>query len=153
MSLFKEQYKYFLDFAKKHTEYSFVVKPHPLLRFKCAQESFLSDEDYDNYMSEWNSLTNASVYTEGNYFDIFKTSDILLTDSSSFLAEYFYSGKPIIFFDNKNRAGFNEFGLKLKKGFYIPSTTEEIEDLLEKLLIKKQDDLKEIRKKIIDKEY
>ena len=153
MSNFKEQYLYFLNLAKKHPEYSFVVKPHPSLRYKCISEKFMTAEEYDAYIEEWNSLSNASVYTDGNYFDIFKTSDVLITDSSSFLAEYFYSGKPIIFFESRNRAGFNKFGLKLKKGFYIPQKTEETESLLNKLLIEKQDPLKNLREQIIKKEF
>jgi len=153
MSNFKEQYLYFLELAKKHPEYSFVVKPHPALRYKCISEKFLTEQEYDDYIAQWNSLENATVYTDGNYFDIFKTSDVLITDSSSFLAEYFYSGKPIIFFESPNRAGFNKFGLKMKKGFYTPEKTEDTENLLETLLIKREDKLKNIRKNIIKKEF
>lgn len=153
MSNFKEQYLYFLNFAKKHSEYSFIFKPHPSLRYKCISENFLSAEEYDNYINEWNSLPNATVYDKGNYFDIFKTSDILITDSSSFLAEYFYSGKPIIFFQSQNRAGFNEFGLKIKKGFYELKKTEDVEDLLYDILINKNDKLKNTRYNIIKKEF
>ena len=153
MSNFKEQYLYFLNLAKNHPEYSFVVKPHPSLRYKCISEKFMTAEEYDAYIDEWNSLNNASVYTDGNYFDIFKTSDVLITDSSSFLAEYFYSGKPIVFFESENRAGFNKFGLKLKKGFYIPEKTEDTENLLHKLLVEKQDNLKNLREQIIKKEF
>ncbi len=153
MSNFKEQYLYFLNLAKNHLEYNFIVKPHPSLRYKCISEKFMTAEEYDAYIDEWNSLDNASVYTDGNYFDIFKTSDVLITDSSSFLAEYFYSGKPIIFFKSANRAGFNEFGLKLINGFYIPAKKEETEDLLHKLLIEKRDPLKNLREQIIQKEF
>ena len=153
MSNFKEQYLYFLELAKKHPEYSFVVKPHPSLRFQCISESFLTAEEYDSYINEWNSLDNSTVYTDGNYFDIFKTSDVLITDSSSFLAEYFYSGKPIIFFESPTRAGFNKFGLNIKKGFYTLKKTEETENMLEELLIKNNDTLKDLRKKIINKEF
>lgn len=153
MSNFKEQYLYFLNLAKKHTEYNFIVKPHPSLRHECISKNFLTEKEYDAYIEEWNSLDNAAVYTEGNYFDIFKTSDVLITDSSSFLAEYFYSGKPVIFFESPNRAGFNKFGLKLKKGFYMPSKTEDTEKLLEKLLILKEDYLKPVRENIIKKEF
>ena len=153
MSNFKEQYLYFLELAKKHAEYSFIFKPHPFLRSKCISEKFLTETEYDSYIDEWNSLENATVYTDGNYFDIFKTSDVLITDSSSFLAEYFYSGKPIIFFDNPRRAGFNEFGIKIKKGFYIPAKTEDAEQLLYQLLVEKSDPLKAKREKIIKKEF
>ena len=153
MSNFKEQYLFFLDFAKKHDEYSFIFKPHPSLRFMCISENFLTEHEYDNYINEWQSLSNATVYDKGNYFDIFKTSDVLITDSSSFLAEYFYSGKPIIYFQAQNRVGFNEFGEKIKKGFYQLNSVDELEEQLKEILINKNDSLKSLRKSIIQQEF
>ena len=58
-----------------------------------------------------------------------------------------------MFFESENRAGFNKFGLKLKKGFYIPEKTEDTENLLHKLLVEKQDNLKNLREQIIKKEF
>ena len=153
MSNFKEQYLFFLEFAKNNPQYSFIYKPHPLLRSKCIYENFLSAEEYDEYEKTWNELPNASSYNQGDYFDIFKSSDLLITDCSSFLGEYFVSGKPIIFLDKKNRAGFNEFGELMKTTFYTPKTTEEIPQIIENLLLNKEDTSKEERLQIIAKEY
>lgn len=153
MSNFKEQYQFFLDFAKKHTEYRFIFKPHPMLKHQCIKEKFMNEEEFEKYIDEWNCLENATCYNKGNYFDIFKSSDVLITDCSSFLAEYFYSGKPIIFFDNKTRAKFNSFGKKLKKYFYIPKKLDDLERLLYKLLISKEDSNFSKRQKIIQNKY
>ena len=71
----------------------------------------------DLYEKGWDSLPNASVYKEGDYFGIFQTSDLLITDCSSFLGEYLVSEKPIIFLDKAERAGFNELGERIKKTF------------------------------------
>ena len=148
MSTFEEYYKFLLDFAKKHREYSFIVKPHPALRSTCISQRFMTEKEYDVYMEEWSNLPNASVYTEGNYFDIFKTSDILVTDCSSFFAEYFPAGKPIILLDKKNRAPFDKFGKQLEKGFYKVNKPDELPVLLENILLKKNDYLENIRRKI-----
>lgn len=153
MSNFKEQYQFFLDFAKNNQQYSFIFKPHPNLRYKCILENFMTAEEYDLYENEWNNLPNASVYNEGDYFGIFQTSDLLITDCSSFLGEYFISEKPIIFLDKAERAGFNELGEKIKKTFYIPQTTNDIPKLIEQLLIKKIDPTKPERIKIIKNDY
>ncbi len=153
MSTFEEYYKFLLDFAKNHREYSFVVKPHPALRSACASQRFMTEEEYDAYMEEWNNLPNASVYTEGNYFDIFKTSDILVTDCSSFFAEYFPTGKPIVLLDKKNRAPFDKFGKQLEKGFYKVNKPEELPVLLENILLKNDDQLVNTRRKIKNKVF
>lgn len=149
MSNFPEQYKFFLEFAKLHQEYSFVLKPHPALRAMCISTGFMKEEEFDTYINEWQNLKNAVVYTQGNYFDIFKTSDVLITDCSSFLAEYFPSEKPIIFLDREGRAAFDEFGENIKQGFYRIDNTENLETLLEKLLQQENDPLKSVRKEIL----
>lgn len=153
MSNFMENYKFFLDFAKNHNEYNFIYKPHPGLKYQCITEHFMSEQEYDDYLSFWDSLPNALVFDEGNYFDIFKTSDVLITDSSSFLAEYFYSKKPIIFLSKNSRSAFNSFGLELKKGFYELDSLNEMANLLKQLLIDKIDPLKPLREKIIKKNF
>jgi CDP-glycerol glycerophosphotransferase (TagB/SpsB family) len=78
----------------------------------------MSKEEYQTYLNNWDNLENSKTYLDGEYFDIFKTSDILITDCSSFLAEYFPTLKPIIFLNRKDRAPFDKFGNKIKKGFY-----------------------------------
>lgn len=152
MANFQEHYLFFLDLAKEHNEYSFVLKPHPALRSTCISSGFMSEVDYDNYIKEWENLPNASVYTKGDYFDIFKSSNVLITDSSSFLAEYFPSEKPIVFLDKSTRAAFDRFGEELKKGFYKINEISELEPLLHKLLNEEQDPLKTLRLSIIKKE-
>lgn len=153
MSNFMEHYKFFLDFAKNNKQYSFVFKPHPMLEFKCISEGFMTKDEYDNYIKEWENLENASVWNKGNYFDIFKTSDVLITDCSSFLGEYYFSQKPIIFLDKDSRCGFNDFGLKMKKTFYSPKNLDEIPKIIYDLLINKNDYKKEQRIKLIKQEY
>ena len=152
MSNFQEYYAFLLEFAKKHNEYSFIVKPHPALRSTCISSGFMKEAEYDAYMNEWNSLKNASVYTDGAYFDIFKTSDVLVTDCSSFLAEYFPSEKPIILLDRPTRAPFDEFGKKLESGFYKVQKPTELPELFYKLLVEKEDILATTRRNIL-KEY
>lgn len=153
MSNFKSQYKFFLQFAQENPQYSFVFKPHPFLKEKCISEKFMTAEQFESYIEAWNSLENASVYDKGNYFDLFKTSDVLITDCSSFLGEYFASGKPIVFLDKATRAGFNKFGEKMKKLFYIPNSVDELPQLLRTLSSSKGDYLKEKRLKLIRSEY
>ena len=153
MSNFAEHYKFFLNFAKDNPNYSFIFKPHPSLEYKCVLEGLMSNDEFREYMDEWRSLDNANVWDKGNYFDIFKTSDVLMTDCSSFLGEYYYSSKPIIFLDKSSRCGFNKFGLKMKETFYIPKSLSEIPILLKQLLIDKNDPTKKKRLKVIRKEY
>ena len=153
MSNFVEQAQFFLDFAKNHPQYEFLIKPHPVLKSKCEATGFMTGEEYENYIEQWRELPNGNAYTLGNYYDVFKTSDILITDSSSFLGEYFVSGKPIVLLESKSRMPFNDFGLELRKGMYKPQKVEEIENILEEIFEHGNDSLKETRDKIIKKQF
>lgn len=153
MSNFVEQAQFFLDFAKNHPQYEFLIKPHPVLKSKCEATGFMTGEEYENYIEQWRELPNWNAYTLGNYYDVFKTSDILITDSSSFLGEYFVSGKPIVLLESKSRMPFNDFGLELRKGMYKPQEVEEIENILEEIFEHGNDSLKETRDRIIKKQF
>ncbi len=150
MSNFVEHAGFFLDFAKNHPQYSFLIKPHPVLKSKCEAVNFMTPAEYDEYIEKWRELPNGNAYTLGNYYDIFKTSDILITDCSSFLAEYFVSGKPIVLLESQSRMPFNDFGLKLREGMYKIQKTDDIESVLYEIFTNNNDKLKETRNKIIN---
>ena len=97
----------------------------------------------------WEDLENAQVFERGNYFDIFRTSDLLITDCNSFLYEYLLTEKPVIRLVNPMSKGYNEFGQKIIEGYYKAKTTAEIEENNNKLLIKEEDELLQKRKDII----
>ena len=40
-----------------------------------------SNENLDKYYKSWNNLPNASLYEGGEYFNLFATSDTMITDS------------------------------------------------------------------------
>ena len=152
-SNFVEHSKFFLEFAKSHPEYEFIIKPHPVLKSKCVSTGFMTEDEYEDYIEQWRSLENCNAYTLGNYYDLFKTSDLLITDCFSFLGEYFVSQKPIVFLKSQERIAFNGFGETLIEGMYKPQSTEEIETLLTDILVNKNDYLKEKRLDILDKNF
>lgn len=148
-SNFAEHATFFLDFIKKHQEYDFLLKPHPLLKSKCISTGFMNENEYNEYINEWKSQPNANVYEHGNYYDIFKTSDLLITDCSSFLGEYFVSGKPIIFLQNKKRIPFNKLGKKLISAMYKIENIQEINNILQNIFSNNNDYMKFKREKLI----
>lgn len=149
MSTFMENCWEFLNFAKNNPQCSFIFKPHPALKNMCAKTAFMNEFEYDEYVAQWNNLPNAYLYNKGNYIELFKTSDLLITDCSSFLAEYFPTGKPIFFLNRKDRAEFDKFGNILKQGFYEIKDFEDYRQNFEKIIIKKGDFLSSIRQRLI----
>lgn len=151
MSNFCSHSSLIFEYAKNHPEYSFIIKPHPVLKSKCESMGVMSNKEFDDYLTGWANLPNGNVYTGGNYYDLFKTSDALFTDCSSFLGEYFVSGKPIIYAESATRMPFNDFGLMLKKCFYQIKKFEDIDDIFKKIFIEKNDEKEQLRQNLIEK--
>ena len=80
------------------------------------------------------------------YFDTIFNSDCLISDASSFIADYFMTGKPIIYCHKTDM--FNELSRKMSEGFYWAKNWEEVEKILNNLKTGK-DELKEKRLQIL----
>lgn len=138
-------YDFFLNYAKNHNEFEFIFKPHPELFRFIVKDGLMSKAVADDYFKRWGELSNAQVYEKGDYFDMFRTSDLLITDCNSFLFEYLPTLKPCVHLINKYSVGFNPFGQMITKGYYEAEDEREIEELIEKLLFKGNDVLFPIR--------
>lgn len=147
---FDKIYQKIFEYAKSHKDTtSWVIRPHPMLRAQCVLEGLFKDEEeYDDYLRKWEDLPNASVSREGMYIDLFKTSDAMILDSVSFLAEYLYVHKPMLFL-NRDRQTFNDFGQGLKEVLYTADggDFEKICQFVETVVLQGQDSMKEKREK------
>ncbi len=142
---FNQNYKFFLEYAKKHQEFEFIFKPHPRLKEEIVVRKLMSEEECNAYYAEWANLPNTHLAQSGNYIDIFRTSDLLITDCNSFLFEYLPSENPVIRLINDEFIGHNLFGQKIVEGYYSANNNSEVENLIEQLLIQNNDPLKEKR--------
>ncbi len=140
-STFQYNYDYMYEFAKKHSEISWVFKPHPLLKQATLKNDvFKSEEEYDLYVEKWRNLDNATIANEGEYIDLFKSSDAMILDSVSFLAEYLYTGKPYLLLTRSGQ-NFNDFGKELYKIIYKVDgeNLEGISNFIKEVVIEKND--------------
>lgn len=144
--LYMDMYQY----AKSHVKTtSWIFRPHPMLRAASVQQGlFHSEAQYDAYLQLWRELPNARVSEEGTYSDVFLTSDAMILDSVSFMSEYLYVHKPMLFL-TRERQTFNDFGEKLKEVLYTVSGDDwqGIVDFLEKVVFERKDCMKEQREK------
>ena len=117
-STFFMNYKYLLEYAKKHKETtSWVFKPHPLLRVSVVRNGiFKSTDEFDAYCKEWDNLPNGR-YVTGEYMSWFASSDCMIFDSLSFMAEYLYVDKPSLFL-TREAVHLNEFGMEILQLLY-----------------------------------
>ena len=98
-STFDKNMWYYPALAEKYSDsVSFVFKPHPNLRNALISKGIMNSiDEYEEYLDRFRRLPNASVQEEGDYLALFDTSDALINDSISFICEYMYTGKPMLF--------------------------------------------------------
>lgn len=139
--------EYFIKFCKQHQEVDFVLRPHPLCWQNFLKTKELTKDDLKNMETEYDNSLNMTLDKTGDYHDTFLTSDILVSDISSMLPEYFATGKPIVYTHRVDV--FNELGRELSTGFYWVKNAVELKVALE-MLISGSDPLWEKRQELRD---
>lgn len=90
-----------------------AFKPHPMLMQNLYQHKDWGVQKTDAYFAFWDTQPNTQL-ENGAYDQLFVQSDALIHDSSSFLAEYMYVDKPVMFMNKTQHPEvfFNGFGHK-----------------------------------------
>ncbi len=150
---FQWNYKFMYEFAKVHPEISWVVKPHPWLLYQAVKKKvFPSLNAFKDYLRKWDELPNAQVFTGAYYQDIFETSDGMIQDCASFIAEYQFMDKPMIFL-TRTEQKLNELGNEILNVSYTVdgSDLKNIAALMQRVFIDGDDYKAAERKKVFDK--
>ena len=133
------EYAYFfkalaLEYKDKIT---WAFKPHPILKIKLYEHPNWGRVKTDNYYSFWEN-NEFSQLELGDYESIFLASDAMIHDCGSFLAEYLYVEKPVLYLLNNKHTGqyFNVFGKKALTSCQVATTPVEILSFINHLLNK-----------------
>lgn len=133
-SCFLKYHSFMLNLAEKYCDQvQFVFKPHPLLINKLYER--WGKEKTNEYYEKWRIMSNTS-YQNGNYDDLFLTSDAMIHDSGSFIAEYLYVNKPVLrtMNDIDPKKMYNSFALKCLDQYYKAYTEQDIEQFVKDVI-------------------
>jgi len=145
-------YSTFLDYAELMLDLAedfkddvqIAFKPHPNLRGKLNDVWGL--EKTNSYFQKWKYLSNGQV-EQGAYIDLFATSDAMIHDSGSFVIEYLYVKKPVMFLisSEKVKEEFNEIGVEALKNIELGYNKKDLRNFIENAVLKEKDEFKEQR--------
>lgn len=145
------EYKDFLiEYAKKHSNFDFIFRPHPQAFLEWNATGELPEKEAEEYKKKYSDCKNAKIDLQKEYLTTFYSSDFMITDISSIVAEYFLTGKPIIYCHKKDC--FNDFSRKISEGFYWVRNQKELEERINDLMAG-NDPLAEVRKKLIKENF
>lgn len=149
-SCFLQYHDIILKLADKYkNDIQIAFKPHPLLKVKLYK--LWGIDKTNSYYEQW-SLRDNCFLCDGDYIDLFLTSDAMVHDSGSFLIEYLFTKKPVMrtcFLDNW-KDELNDFAKKCINVYYLGFNENDIENFIINI-INNKDELKIERDFFVDK--
>ena len=144
---------FMLDVAKKYSEeIQIAFKPHPRLLTELYIHPEWGKEKADAYYDTWKNLENGQL-DEGEFKDLFLTSDGMIHDSGSFTVEYHYSLKPVMYVikDKKVYADtLCDFGKLALNAHYFGKDETDIISFIENNILSGNDIMYPVRKQFYD---
>lgn len=149
LSSFFDLYDYMIGIANEFkANVQIAFKPHPLL-FEQVKKSWGKDR-VEKYYQKWIEMDNTQL-VEGEYVDLFLTSDAMVFDGCSFTLEYLVTGKPAIYTKaSDGNLNFNTFGKQVfEQHYHAVNLFDDIREFIQKVVIEGIDKKKNKRIKFI----
>ncbi|MFA6185094.1 MAG: CDP-glycerol--glycerophosphate glycerophosphotransferase [Candidatus Shapirobacteria bacterium] len=151
-SNFLEYHQIMLDIAKKYqNKIQIAFKPHPILLTKLKTHPDWGERKIHDYCEKWKNEKNTQLELD-EYTDLFLSSDGMILDSVSFIAEYMFINKPALFMikDNTINNKFNIFGSIAYNLLYKSQNKNDLINFIETVILKEKDERKEQREKFLN---
>lgn len=135
-STFLKYADFFVELSKKHSrEISWIFKPHPLLKEKLEKHADWGRVRTAKFYQFWEDQEHTQLEL-GESDGLFNSSDAMIHDSGSFVAEYLYVNKPVMFLWSSQgiERFFNRFGLQALHASERGNDFSDIESFLSNLL-------------------
>lgn len=118
------------ELAKKYKkQVQIAFKPHPFLINNLYKE--WGRAKTDAFYEEWATMENTCI-VNGDYIDLFLTSDAIIHDSASFITEYLILNKPALRTHNGRdlKLQFNDFSLACLEHYYMAYNADDVEHFI-----------------------
>lgn len=105
-----------------------AFKPHPKLLSTLYESSDWGKEKTDAYYAWWTEGENTQLET-GQFISLFQTSDAMIHDCNSFIADYLLTGKPVLFTTSdlqQTEEQLDDFGKAALHAHYLGMTTQDV---------------------------
>lgn len=86
-----------VKFIVEHEEARLICRPHPLALKNFVQEGYMTPEEVDEFKRFFRETPRFRLDEGKDYLESFRESDVLVSDASSIVIEYFLTGKPIVY--------------------------------------------------------
>lgn len=128
----------------------FAFKPHPMLRDNLRQR--WGKEKTEAYYEDWADAEN-SFLADGAFIPLFAGSDAMIHCSGSFIVDYIYTGKPVLYVYCKDRGtpDFGEIGEAALNAHYPAHEVADIERFISDVVLSGNDPMHQQRMDVYQK--
>ncbi|EFI32832.1 glycosyl transferase family 2 [Desulfonatronospira thiodismutans ASO3-1] len=145
---------YIFKLARKYNnDIQIAFKPHPILKIRLIKNAPNEENKILKYFKKFESFTNTQVL-EGEYKDLFLTSDGLIHNCGSFITEYACTGKPALYLKKDSyilKHKLNEVTEKIMQTCFLANNHYEIDNFINNVIINCNDNLEQKRLEVINK--
>jgi hypothetical protein len=138
----------FCELKKEYTDISFTIRPHPMMFANMVQTSKMTEDEVDDY-KELLKKYKIVIDDKSPIDSVIKYTDILISDISSIIPQFFATGKPVIYC--RSTLPCNEEFSKMLEGIYVADCWEDVRKYVTEI-VSGNDYLQEKRIKILDSE-
>lgn len=140
-------YKKILEFARENSDVAILIRPHPLMFDNFLKTGEMTKEQQLEYRSEIDKLDNVMIDETNEYDATMWKSDVMISDISAMMPEYFITGKPLIYSSSNMYCNLVEDIERMMQGCYDAPDCDKAFDYI-KMLKQGNDQKADIRKKI-----
>lgn len=137
-----------LDYADAHKDVACLLRPHPMAFDNFIKTGEMTEDAVKAYQARCASMPNAQIDCRKTYVTTMWKSDVLISDISGIMPEYFIMNKPLIFCSSNMILEPTGFTKRMLEGCYVAEDPRALERCLEDLRAGR-DPLRETREAII----
>ncbi|MGN0999428.1 MAG: CDP-glycerol glycerophosphotransferase family protein [Faecousia sp.] len=122
-----------MELAQARPDMEFLFRPHPLALKNFVATGEMTPREEEAFRRRCEEIPNLSLDERADYLDTMWNSDVLITDISGVMAEYFVMGKPVIYCAGNMYLTPAEHTARMLEGCYVVRSWEELKDTLLRL--------------------
>lgn len=121
-----------VDYVMEHEGLELIFRPHPLTFFHLQSTGQMTAEEVATYCFKYDETDRLCYDKKADYVDSFREANVLISDPSSMIFEWYTTGKPIIFCTTDTITVF-ELMPEAMEGCYIANNWDELRNIMEQL--------------------
>jgi len=138
-----------LNYIEDNPGTACLIRPHPLAFDNFIQTGEMTAEEVADYKARICDIKNAALDTGKEYTATLWNSDVLISDISGIIPEFFVTGKPVIFCSSNFTHTLTDLTKHMFEGCYIAKSVDELKGYLD-MLRNGEDPKKSERERIIE---